>query len=101
MNQPIELFHFRTLAALVIVSLLGGFFGAFVPFLMVVLAAAITMLALKSIISPAYLGSGRFALPIGRLDALLWLSVAPVFALVGLAMMHGLPPTAYLGGHST
>ena len=38
-------------------------------------------------------------MPVGRLDALLWLSVVPIIFLMGLALQNGMPPDAYLRGN--
>lgn len=96
MNPSIEFFHFRTIPALVVVALLAGVVGAVAPVLLLIAAAALLVAALKSLFVPGYLGLGKISLPVGRIDALIWISLVPIFALMALAMMHGLPPTAYL-----
>lgn len=92
-----HLFHFRTIPLLLIAAAILGFIGGIIPFLMVVLGVGMILTALKCLVWPQRVGRGRMSIPIGHLDALVWLSVVPILVLIGLAVVQGHSPTYYLG----
>jgi len=89
-------FHFQTMPAIAGYGLIAGFVGFFLHHWLIHIGWVMALTALGCFIRPRRIGWRRLSVPVGRLDALVWLQVARIFLLEGLAMQHGLPPDAYL-----
>ncbi len=94
-----HLFHFRTVPLLLVFGFVLGFvaaFGRFGAFATVVLGVGATLTALKCLIWPQWVGRGRLAVPVGRLDACVWLSITFIPVLLAMASLLGLPSNYYI-----